>query len=196
MLPGFVEKDDKLRGGKDLPGERELPSFLRQKAQACPHCQNHIIPWEEEWWRRALSGRGPQVPIDENPNDLGVLLRIKRIDFQPGNWEPLFLGNQDLPLFHETIMTPFSESRRGGGGYPYLDLGKSLQLHVMCLLNYDFHVLSSPFFIKRRLYGRDPSEEDQDLCRKRTMASLRNYSAYYHLLYGKNSKCLDLSGAE
>uniref|UniRef100_A0A336MES0 CSON000499 protein n=1 Tax=Culicoides sonorensis TaxID=179676 RepID=A0A336MES0_CULSO len=88
----------------------------------CSTC--HSVPGQKEWIN-ALSV----------PSEMKIHATSKRVG-KFGHWEPIFIGTHSEPLYEELL------SWEGKSD-------KMTQGYTLCLLDYDFHVLSEGFLVHR-----------------------------------------------
>lgn len=125
MLPIF-----EVAQGHQIPQNKsELLNLSRQKiavwfhSKICSTC--HAIPSADKW----LSD------TDDDESDLKVFTTIKR-QGQYDHWEPIFIGTNDEPFYDERL------SWEGKSD-------KMTQSYIMCLLDYDFSILSNAFLVHK-----------------------------------------------
>lgn len=123
MLPIFEIEINQL-----VPGNKPelLDLFHQNKAvwfhfKICPTC--HTVPRANEWLK------------DEDVSKMKVFTTVKRQGGQ-GHWEPIFIGTKAEPLYDERL------SWEGKSD-------KMTQAYIMCLLNYDFNILSNAFLVHK-----------------------------------------------
>lgn len=122
VIPIFeVEHDEQVPGNKS----ELVDLFNRGLAvwfhyKICPTC--HQVPKANKW-----------IEVDET--EMKVFTSTKRKS-QFDHWEPIFIGTNDDPFYDERL------SWEGKSD-------KMTQAYIMCLLNYDFNVLSNAFLVHR-----------------------------------------------
>lgn len=89
--------------------------------EVCPEC--HMIP-EAQKWIEFESNRGMQV-----------VTKGKRTGAYR-TWEPLYIGTNDEPLYDERLNW---EGK----------MDKMTQAYIMCILDYDFNILSNAFLVHK-----------------------------------------------
>lgn len=91
--------------------------------QICPTC--HKIPKANEWIETGF----------DDESEMKVFATSKR-QGQFDHWEPIFIGTNDEPFYDEQL------SWEGKSD-------KMTQAYIMCLLDYDFNVLSNAFLVHK-----------------------------------------------
>lgn len=103
----------------------------------CPQC--HKVPMADDW-----------ISLDSIDREMEVFATAKRQgDFF--KWEPIYIGTNDEPLYDERLNW---EGKKD----------KMTQAYAMCLLDYDFNVLTNGFLvhkpgIKKQKQATRPAEE-------------------------------------
>lgn len=92
-------------------------------SKICPSC--HAIPSADKWLH----------DTDDDEIGLKVLTTIKR-QGRFDHWEPIFIGTNEEPFYDERL------SWEGKSD-------KMTQAYIMCLLDYDFSVLSNAFLVHK-----------------------------------------------
>lgn len=123
VLPIFeIQQDQHIPQNKS-----ELIDLIHQDMavwfhfKICPTC--HTIPNADKW-----------LQLDED-SEMKVMTTTKR-QGQFDHWEPIFIGTKDDPPYDERL------SWEGKSD-------KMTQAYIMCLLNYDFSVLSDAFLVHK-----------------------------------------------
>jgi len=98
-------------------------------------------------------------------------MSVVRRRFPYHRWEPIYVGTQQEPLYDELLSW---EGRQD----------KMIQLHTMCLLDYQFIILNNAFLvhvpgIKRR------NSEDNNKRRRHMISNQRLYSLIGHSMEQK-----------
>lgn len=133
--------------------------FFAQKV--CIACQG--IPKRNSWINATVT------------EGLHVFVTAKRRgSFE--RWEPVYIGTRADPLFDERVTWEGTTN-------------KMIQAFVMCLLDYDFHVLDNAFFVHRPGIKKKSSQTKKD---KHEMAALITKTIAPELLsiYGKRKGCV------
>lgn len=122
VLPIFeVERDQEAPRNKT-----ELVALFREGLAVwfhyviCPTC--HTIPAARRW-------------INDDNEEMRIIATVKRQN-RFDHWEPLYIGTNDEP-FHDERLSWEGKS------------DKMTQAFVMCLLDYNFHVLSNAFLVHK-----------------------------------------------
>ncbi|XP_063695856.1 beta-1,4-glucuronyltransferase 1-like [Culicoides brevitarsis] len=107
-------------------------------ANICASC--HSVPRQKEW-----------IAADPKPNEMKIHATAKRRD-SFGHWEPIYIGTHSEPLYEEML------SWEGKSD-------KMTQGYTLCILDYNFHVLSEGFLvhrpgIKTMAEARRPAQEN------------------------------------
>lgn len=109
---------------KTIPNNKsELLKMMKSKdanwfhQKVCPTC--HKIPNATEWL------------LDKNVDKLSVAFTAKRTG-KYHHWEPFYIGTNAEPLFDERL------SWEGKSN-------KMTQCYILCVLNYNFNILSNTF---------------------------------------------------
>lgn len=123
MIPIFeIEESQQLPMNKsDLLTLFDSKQLIWFHFQICPAC--HTIPNGVEWLRK------------DNNEDMRVFTTVKRQGAYK-HWEPIYIGTDSEPQYDERL------SWDGKGD-------KMTQAHIMCVLDYDFNVLSNAFLIHK-----------------------------------------------
>lgn len=122
MFPIFEVKSDQ----KPPKTKSELKTLYDAKKafwfhyNICPTC--HKIPNSKEW-------------LEENENDMKIASSNKRTGVFH-HWEPLYVGTKNEPLYDERL---YWEGKSD----------KMTQAFIMCLLDYNFNILSNAFLVHR-----------------------------------------------
>jgi len=162
VLPIFeVEKE------MDVPhNKRELQAMLKNNTaipfhyKICPNC--HEIPKQKEWIQAKSQG------------ETRIFTTSKR-QGKFHHWEPIFIGTNQEPYYEEMLNWEGKSDKMTHG-------------YSLCLLDYDFHILSEVFLvhrpgIKTMAEARRPALERKNLdIAKKILPQL-------HLLYGQRKGC-------
>lgn len=110
--------------GRDVPQDKaELHRLMRARLSNwfhfnfCRVC--HLIPYSDKWFSNL------------NETEMNIFASAKRRGMQ-SSWEPFYIGTNDEPLWDE---------RLGWEGKS----NKMQQPYAMCLLDYDFNIVSNAF---------------------------------------------------
>lgn len=93
-----------------------------------------------------------------------------------GHWEPIYIGTQEDPLFDERL------SWEGKSD-------KMTQVYIMCLLNYDFNILSNAFLVHKPGIKELKDAERKDLEQINLEIIEREILPEIDAVYGRNRKC-------
>lgn len=89
------------------------------------------------------------------------------------HWEPIFIGTNREPLYDETFDWNSKEDRR-------------VQNYLLCLLEYDFHVLSDGFLV----YKNDDTKSSRIVANETQIeAAKEKILPEINLIYGKIHYC-------
>ncbi|KAL7632151.1 UNVERIFIED_CONTAM: hypothetical protein RMT77_017525 [Armadillidium vulgare] len=129
----------------------------------CPQC--HLVPGLREWPNTNTSA-----------DTLSVLTVAKR--HPPYNrWEPIYVGTNLEPLYDERLTW---EGRSD----------KMTQMYVMCILDYEFHVLDNAFLVHRPGIKRVRKDKRRDVLTAKQNAILQSsITPELHVIYGKRPSC-------
>lgn len=117
-----MEEDQNVPDNKsDLLNMLEQESAVWFHFKICPTC--HTIPNAQEWINAIDDGK------------LSVFTTSKRVE-KFDHWEPLFIGTASEPSYDERL------SWEGKSD-------KMTQAYIMCLLDYNFNILSNAFLVHK-----------------------------------------------
>lgn len=125
VLPIFeIERSCQVPGNKsELVELFQHGSAVWFYYQICPTC--HEIPQADDWIESGV----------DDEYEMKVFATTKR-QGQFNHWEPIYIGTNDDPFYDERL------SWEGKSD-------KMSQAYVMCLLDYDFDVLSNAFLVHK-----------------------------------------------
>lgn len=145
----------------------ELVDMLKNKTAAVFHesfCRNcHRIPMFEEWKR---------APVIDELKIFTTVKRIKEFSF----WEPVFIGTNQEP-FYENSLTWEEESDR------------MTQSCILCLLDYDIHVLDNAFLTHRVVENGSRTEKPDKIDGEQLLKKMRELRQDLVMVYGDRKGC-------
>ncbi|XP_042868945.1 beta-1,4-glucuronyltransferase 1-like isoform X1 [Penaeus japonicus] len=128
----------------------------------CPQC--HKVPGMREW---AESNATESVNV--------VMVAKRHPPFH--HWEPIYVGTHLEPLYDERLSW---EGRSD----------KMTQMYVMCVLDYEFHVLDNAFLVHRPGIKRHRRDRHRDQLTAKQNALLHSkITPELHTIYGKRGAC-------
>lgn len=135
------------------------------------------------WFHRAICAKCHSVPAsdawisDTTPDsEMRVLATARRVGpFE--KWEPFFVGTHADPLFDERL--PWEGK-----------FDKMPQNYIMCILDYDYDLLTSAFLVHKPGIKRlaEARREKYELVARKTLREL--IMPEIHSIYGTNKSCI------
>ncbi|XP_043661897.1 beta-1,4-glucuronyltransferase 1 isoform X2 [Drosophila teissieri] len=161
-----------IETGVQVPVDKEelLALYRKQQAQVfhlklCPTC--HTIPGQEEWLNRTSKA-------DDQLHVFSQTLRKRKFRA----WEPFYVSDNTEPLFDERVTWEGQSNKR-------------IQNYAMCLLDYEYHVLSPAFLVHspgiKKSSERDPTR--LQYAKEMTKFIKAKIEPEYKVLFGTNSAC-------
>lgn len=126
----------------------------------CKTC--HEIPYSKQW-------------LQDNSTEMKITSRNKRIGAFY-HWEPLYVGTKDLPLYDERLNWEGKSD-------------KMPQAHIMCLLDFNFNILSNAFLVHRPGIKTIKEAKRPALENKNRRIILDQILPEIERKYGKNKNC-------
>ncbi|XP_064097760.1 beta-1,4-glucuronyltransferase 1-like isoform X2 [Macrobrachium nipponense] len=128
----------------------------------CPQC--HKVPGMREW-------------AESNATDSVNVVMVAKRHPPFHHWEPIYVG---------THLEPFYDERLSWEGRS----DKMTQMYVMCVLDYEFHVLDNAFLVHRPGIKRHRRDRHRDMLTAKQNALLHNkITPELHTIYGKRGTC-------
>ncbi|KRJ98087.1 beta-1,4-glucuronyltransferase 1 isoform X1 [Drosophila yakuba] len=179
-----------IETGVQVPADKDelLTLYRKQQAQVfhlklCPTC--HTIPGQEEWLNRTSKA-------DDQLHVFSKTLR--KWKFRA--WEPFYVSDNTEPLFDERVTWEGQSNKRIQVSDYCSEAYDSecnilLQNYAMCLLDYEYHVLSPAFLVHspgiKKSSGRDPTR--LQYAKEMTKFIKDKIEPEYKVLFGANSAC-------
>ncbi|XP_033165831.1 beta-1,4-glucuronyltransferase 1 isoform X1 [Drosophila mauritiana] len=177
--------------GVQVPADKDelLALFRKQQAQVfhlklCPTC--HTIPGQEEWLNRT-SRADDQLHLFSKA--------LRKWKFRA--WEPFYVSDNTEPLFDERVTWEGQSNKRIQVSY-YCSFVVSvsqcnilLQNYAMCLLDYEYHVLSPAFLVHSPGIKQTGNGDSTRLQYAKEMSKFikNKIEPEYRVLFGENSAC-------
>ncbi|XP_037799563.1 beta-1,4-glucuronyltransferase 1-like, partial [Penaeus monodon] len=128
----------------------------------CPQC--HKVPGMREW-------------ADSNATESVNVVMVAKRHPPFHHWEPIYVGTHLEPLYDERLSW---EGRSD----------KMTQMYVMCVLDYEFHVLDNAFLVHRPGIKRHRRDRHRDQLTAKQNALLHSkITPELHTIYGKRGAC-------
>ncbi|XP_076046664.1 beta-1,4-glucuronyltransferase 1-like [Oratosquilla oratoria] len=183
VLPIF-----EVKAGLRAPATKASLVRMLQKGLAIPFhkfvcSQCHMVPGAREWleagFRRRKAG---DIPVGGPGGGMGtnggVRVRTVAKRHPPFHrWEPIYVGTNRDPLYEERLTW---EGRSD----------KMTQMYVLCVLDYEFHILDTAFLVHRPGIKRHKRDKQRDLLTARQNILLNTkIKPELDVIYGKRPSC-------
>ncbi|XP_017012816.2 beta-1,4-glucuronyltransferase 1 [Drosophila takahashii] len=161
-----------IETGVQIPADKaELLTLYRNKQaqvfhlKVCPTC--HMIPGQEAWLNQSSSAEDQLHLFSKT---------LRKNKFKA--WEPFYISDNTEPLFDERVTWEGQSNKR-------------IQNFAMCLLGYEYHVLSPAFLVHSpgiKEFSKNGSSRLQ-YAKEMTKFIKNKIEPEYRVLYGQNSAC-------
>ncbi|XP_017050654.1 beta-1,4-glucuronyltransferase 1 [Drosophila ficusphila] len=161
-----------VESGAPVPKDKAelLALFGSQRAQVfhlklCPTC--HMIPGQKEWLNQT-SREGERLHVFSHA--------VRRNKFRA--WEPFYVSDNTEPFFDERVTWEGQSNKR-------------IQNYAMCLLGYEYHVLSPAFLVHSPGIKKFTKSDSVRLKLAKDMTKFikDKIEPEYRVLFGRNSAC-------
>ncbi|KAI8038239.1 beta-1,4-glucuronyltransferase 1 [Drosophila gunungcola] len=160
-----------VEAGVQVPADKAelLTLYRNQQAQVfhwnlCRTC--HMIPRQQEWLNQTYSGDRLQL----------FSKTLRKNKFRA--WEPFYVSDNTEPLFDERVSWEGRSNKR-------------IQNYAMCLLGYEYHVLSPAFLVHSPGIKKFTESDSSRLkfAKEMTKFIKDKIEPEYRVLFGQNSAC-------